>query len=233
MKVNISLPATLKDIPLRDYQKFLKIADENKEAEDPEFLNMKMLEIFCGLSLKDLYKMKITDFSFAINHINELFKEKPPLTKRFSLSDINGDIVEFGFIPKLDDMSVGEFVDLDNYINDWQNMHKALAVMYRPIIFDKKGKYLIQDYDASEKYQEGMKSLSADIAIGAVVFFYRLGNELSSYLMDYFLAQVKTQDKSLLKDLQKSGVGINQFMHLVKETSLNLRKLKDFRYTRH
>ena len=111
-------------------------------------------------------------------------------------------------------------------------MHKALAVMYRPIIFDKKGKYLIQDYDASEKYQEGMKSLSADIAIGAVVF-YRLGNELSSYLMDYFLAQVKTQDKSLLKDLQKSGVGINQFMHLVKETSLNLRKLKDFRYTRH
>ncbi|QDP64232.1 MAG: hypothetical protein Tp131SUR933471_45 [Prokaryotic dsDNA virus sp.] len=232
MKVNISLPATLKDIPLRDYQKFLKIADENKEAEDPEFLNMKMLEIFCGLSLKDLYKMKITDFSFAINHINELFKEKPPLTKRFSLSDVNGDIVEFGFIPKLEDMSVGEFVDLDNYINDSENMHKALAVLYRPIVFDKKGKYLIQDYDASEVYQESMKSVSSHIGIGALVFFYRLGNELSSYLMDYFLTQAEKGDKSLLRDLQKSGVGINQFMHLVKETSLNLRKLKDFPYTK-
>ena len=232
MKVNISLPATLKDIPLRDYQKFLKISDENKDAEDPEFLNMKTLEIFCDLSLKDLYKMKITDFSFAINHINDLFKGKPALTKRFSLSDINGDIVEFGFIPKLDDMSVGEFVDLDNYINDSQNMHKALAVLYRPIVFNKKGKYLIQDYDASEKYQESMKSISTDIAIGALVFFYRLGNELSSYLMDYFLTQAEKGDKSLLKDLQKSGVGINQFMHLVKETSLSLRRLKDFPYTR-
>ena len=68
MKVNISLPATLKDIPLRDYQKFLKISDENKDAEDPEFLNMKMLEIFCNVSLKEAYEMKLTDFNFALEH---------------------------------------------------------------------------------------------------------------------------------------------------------------------
>ena len=38
--------------------------------------------------------------------------------------------VEYGFIPNLDDMSFGEYVDLDTYIGDWQNIHRAMAVLY-------------------------------------------------------------------------------------------------------
>ena len=58
--------------------------------------------------------------------------------KKINVKYINGDEVEFGFIPKLDNISLGEFVDLDSYMSDWDNMHKAMAVLYRPVTFRKK-----------------------------------------------------------------------------------------------
>ena len=170
-KIQIDIPKSLRAIKLREYQRFLKLADENKDAEDPEFLNLKMLEIFCGLTLKEAYNMKLTDFSFVINHLNELFQAKTPFINRFSLSDPNGDEVEFGFIPKLDNISLGEFVDLDSYMSDWDNMHKAMAVLYRPVTFSKKNMYLIEDYESSDKYSEALKDMPIDIVLGALVFF--------------------------------------------------------------
>tara|TARA_R100000742_G_C4268850_1_gene87272 strand:+ start:350 stop:1054 length:705 start_codon:yes stop_codon:yes gene_type:complete len=225
----IDIPKSLRGIPLKEYQRFYKISEENKDAQDPEFLNLKMLEIFCGLSLKEAYNMKLTDFSFIINHLNELFKQETPMINRFSLKDPKGDEVEFGFIPRLDDISLGEFVDLDTYISDWDNMHKAMAVLYRPVTFDKRGMYLIEDYESSDKYSEVMKDMPIDIAIGAVVFFYRLGKELSIYLTGYLKEQMKKEDSELRQALDENGVGINQFMQSLKETSSNLKRLHSLR----
>ena len=173
--------------------------------------------------------MKLTDFSFIINHLNELFKQETPMINKFSLKDPKGDEVEFGFIPRLDDISLGEFVDLDTYVSDWSDMHKAMAVLYRPITFDKRGMYLIEDYESSDKYSEVMKDMPIDIAIGAVVFFYRLGKELSIYLTGYLKEQMKKEDSELRQALDENGVGINQFMQSLKETSSNLKKLHNSR----
>ena len=170
-QLKIDIHKSLRGIKLSEYQKCYKLAEDNKDAQDPEFLNLKMLEVFCGLTLKEAYNMKLTDFNFIINHLNELFKEDTPMISRFSLKDPNGDEVEFGFIPKLDSISLGEFVDLDTYISDWNDMHKAMAVLYRPVTFEKKGMYLIEDYESSDKYSEVMKDMPIDIALGAVVFF--------------------------------------------------------------
>ena len=52
----------------------------------------------------------------------ELFKEMQTDTS-----------VEFGFVPKLDELSFGEFIDLDKYLQDWDSMHKAMAVLFRPV----------------------------------------------------------------------------------------------------
>ena len=225
----IDIPKSLRGIPLKEYQRFFKVSEDNKEAKDPEFLNLKMLEIFCGLSLKEAYNMKLTDFSFIINHLNELFKQETPMINKFSLKDPKGDEVEFGFIPRLDDISLGEFVDLDTYVSDWSDMHKAMAVLYRPITFEKRGMYLIEDYESSDKYSEVMKDMPIDIAIGAVVFFYRLGKELSIYLTGYLKEQMKKEDSELRQALDENGVGINQFMQSLKETSSNLKKLHNSR----
>jgi hypothetical protein len=151
------------------------------------------------------------------------------MISRFSLKDPNGDEVEFGFIPKLDSISLGEFVDLDTYISDWTDMHKAMAVLYRPVTLENKGMYLIEDYESSDKYSEVMKDMPIDIALGAVVFFYRLGKELSVYLMGYLQREAQKEDSELKQTLAENGVGINQFMQSLRETSSGLKKLQNLR----
>lgn len=226
-KFTLEVPQELSAITLQQYQKYLKVMEANDDAEDTEFINLKVLEIFCGVTMKEAYKLPLAEFSFIINHIVNIFKEDTPLQRDFTLTDPKGDSVTFGFIPKLDDISLGEFIDLDNYIGDWQQIHKAMAVLYRPITFRKGDLYLIEDYEGSDKYSEVMKDAPVNVALGAVVFFYRLGNVLSSYLLDSLTQEMK-KDRELIKDLEQSGGGINQYMQSLEEMSQNLKKLQNY-----
>ena len=226
-KFTLEVPKELSAITLQQYQKYLKVMEGNEDAEDTEFINLKVLEIFCGVTMKEAYKLPLAEFSFIINHIVEIFKEDTPLQRDFTLTDPKGDSVTFGFIPKLDDISLGEFIDLDNYIGDWQEIHKAMAVLYRPITFRKGDLYLIEDYEGSDKYAEVMKDAPVNVALGAVVFFYRLGSVLSSYLLDSLTQKLK-KDPELIKDLEQNGDGINQYTQSLEEMSQNLKRLQNY-----
>ena len=226
-KFTLEVPKDLSGVTLQQYQKYLKVMEDNEGAEDMEFINLKVLEIFCGVTMKEAYKLPLAEFSFIINHIVNIFKEDTPLQRDFTLTDPKGKSVTFGFIPKLDDITLGEFIDLDNYISDWQDMHKALAVLYRPITFRKNNLYLIEEYEGSDKYAEVMKDAPVNVALGAIVFFYRLGNVLSSYLADS-LTQQMMKDQELIEDLGQNGDGINQYTQSLKEISQNLEKLRNY-----
>lgn len=202
--------------------------DGKEDLEDNEFMNLKVLEIFCGVTMKQAYNLPLSEFSFIINHIVDVFKEDTPLQRDFTLTDPKGDSVTFGFIPNLDEITLGEFVDLDNYIGDWEQMHKAMAVLYRPITFRKGDLYLIEDYEGTDKYAGIMKDSPVNVALGAVVFFYRLGNVLSDYLMDSLTNQMM-EDQELKDHLETSGDGTNQYMQSLKEISQNLKKLRNSR----
>jgi len=93
----------------------------------------------------------------------------------------NGVEVEFGMHPNLNDMTSGEYYDLDNYINDFSTMHKAMAILFRPIVKHYKDLYDIEEYNGTDKYEEHMKYMPADVAIGARLFFYRLRMKLSKH----------------------------------------------------
>jgi len=227
-KFTLEVPKELSAITLQQYQKYLKVMEGNEDAEDTEFINLKVLEIFCGVTMKEAYKLPLAEFSFIINHIVEIFKEDTPLQRDFTLTDPQGNSVTFGFIPKLDDISLGEFIDLDNYIGDWQEIHKAMAVLYRPITFRKGDLYLIEEYEGSDKYAEVMKDAPVNVALGATVFFYRLGNVLSSYLLDSLTQKLK-KDPELIKDLEQNGDGINQYTQSLEEMSQNLKRLQNYR----
>ena len=54
-----------------------------------------------------------------------------------------------------------------------------------------------------------------DAVFSSTVFFYHLGIDLSK-LMTNYLAEDQTQE-TLHKDLERNGVGINQFTHSLKE----------------
>lgn len=226
-KITLDIPQDLSAVTLQQYQKYLKIMEGKDEMEDMDFMNLKVLEIFCGVSMKEAYGLPLSEFSFVINHIIEIFKEDTPLQRDFTLTDPKGDSITFGFIPKLDDITLGEFIDLDNYIGDWQNMHKAMAILYRPVTFRKGDLYLVEDYEGADKYSEIMKESPVNVALGAIVFFYRLGNVLSNYLADS-LTKEMMEDQELKEHLVKNGDGINQYMQSLKEISQNLKKLQSY-----
>lgn len=232
IELELRVPQKLEAIKLRQYQEYLKIQKENEDVEDSgNFLNSKCIQIFCGLTLKESYNLPVKMFDGVLKQIGECFEEPTPLIKEFSMTGSNSVEVSFGMIPALDEMTFGEYVDLESFISDWSNMHKAMAVLYRPITFNKNGKYLIEDYDGSDKYWEVMKDAPVNVALGAMVFFYRLGKKLSKYTMDYLQHQQTLQDSKSDKDLEKSGDGINQFTHLLEEKYQELMKLQRFHYT--
>ena len=121
MKIEINVPTNLNEITLEQYQKFLKIAENNPEGN---FLNAKMIEIFCGIPLSDSYKLKMSSVTAIIDILSELLASKPDHVERF---EMNG--VEYGFIPDLDDMSLGEYIDLDNNASKWEQMQDRKSVV--------------------------------------------------------------------------------------------------------
>ena len=67
----------------------------------------KTVEIFCDLNLKDIAKIKYIYVQEILNDINKLFESKQDLIPTFKMKG-----VEYGFVPVLDDMTLGEYIDL-------------------------------------------------------------------------------------------------------------------------
>ena len=175
MKIEINVPTSINEITLGQYQKYLKIAENNPEGN---FLDAKMIEIFCGIPLSESYKLKMSSAAAILDILNELLNQTPQHIERFKLNGI-----EYGFAPDLDEMSLGEYIDLDNNVSSWDNMHVAMNVLYRPIKVSKVGKYNIEEYDV--KNPEEMKDMPLGAAIGSVFFLYNLGMELSKHTILY------------------------------------------------
>ena len=202
MQIEINVPTSLNEITLEQYQKFLKVAEENPEGS---FLDAKMIEIFCGIPLSESYKLKMSSVQAIVDILTEMLNETPAHINKFSL-----DGVQYGFIPDLDEMSLGEYVDLDGNASDWQKMHIAMNVLYRPVITDKVGKYNIKEYTADDPSK--MKDMPLGVALGSLFFFYNLGIELSKHTI---LSSSNQQEMETIQDLLTSaenGDGTRQFI---------------------
>jgi hypothetical protein len=221
MEVQINVPSTLNEIPLKHYQDFLNV---QKNSSDEEFVAQKMVEIFCGIRLIEVAKIKLTSLNELIAHFTTLFSQVPKFQPTFKIGDI-----EFGFIPELEEISFGEYVDLDSHLQSWDNFHKAMSVLYRPIKTRKGDKYDIKDYDPSVDMQELMRFAPLDICIAASLFFWTLESDLLQATLNYLekeIAKEKNLSLTLAKQLNlpKDGDGIKAFMQSLKETSLSLTK---------
>ena len=223
MKAKITIPETLNEIKLFQYQEFL-VKSEGLTDYD---LAQCMVECFLSLPKVVVLKMSLKEVTAISVHLNELFQEKQQLQLSFKLEseDVSQ---EFGFINDIENMSLGEYTDLDTYVTDWNNMHKTMAVLYRPLITRYKDKYTISEYEGTSEFSEVMKFMPLDVALGSLVFFYRLGNELLAATRQYLVQEVAEMALQEKNNLQKDGGGTIASTHSLREMLLNLTQLPNY-----
>jgi hypothetical protein len=223
MKIELTIPTSLDEIPLLHYQKFMEVS---KNSNDDEFTAQKMIQIFCGIELKEVVKIAFNDMVDLVNHFNKLFSEIPKLKPTFKIKDL-----ELGMIPNFDKITWEEYIELESQFKDFDTFHKAMAVLYRPVIEkNKKNQYLIAPFNNVEEFSDLMKYTPLSVALSSHVFFWNLERELLTATLNYLENQMKKLNKSnrmiLAKkiNLANNGDGINQFMQLQRETLQNLMK---------
>jgi hypothetical protein len=224
MKTEIVIPTSLSEIPLKSYQEFMKVVEK---SNDEEFIGQKTIEIFCGLKMKDVVKVKWSDVKSLTLHLNEIFKAKPKFQATFKIEN-----TEFGFIPNLEDMTFGEYIDLESNISSVETFHKAMAVMYRPITKKVKDRYEIFEYTGTDEFSDVMKYASLDVVLGATVFFSTLGSDLVQHTLTSLEKEIQKNPKIMTlakeRNLINDGDGTIQSMRFLKETLQSLMKLPDW-----
>lgn len=214
MKINI--PENLNEITIRQFFDFAKCTEQ---SNDDSYLRLAMISIFCDVSVEDIKKnLSIKEFTEISNHLTEVIKQEPTHIERFTMNGI-----EFGFIPNLEKITAGEYIELDELFKQKDSYAQQMSVMYRPIKEKYKDLYRIEPFEDKDKYSDIMEFAPVSAYFGAKVFFCNLLSELLKTIQTCLVLQ--TEETRILEEvLVNNGVGINQFIQLLEETLLNLKE---------
>ena len=104
MRRKVTIPENYNDITLGEFQKLRALSG------DDDFVTIKTIEILTGVEAKDALNMRAKDRDVIISELSEALKHQP--TELIRTFELNG--IKFGFVPNLDDITFGEFLDLEN-----------------------------------------------------------------------------------------------------------------------
>lgn len=203
--MKIILPESIADIKLYQFQKYNALL-ERTDLDEYQF-NKRKIEIFTNFERKRLDLISQTDYEEIISQIDKALNQTVEFTPTFFIQD-----VEFGFIPNLDKITTGEYRDLSIYGTDVNEMHKLMAVLFRPILKkDVVGNYSIIDYEGTERYANLMLSMPLSIVNGALVFFSSLANELVNYTQKYMVVEQQRESQQVITLI--NGGGMQRFLN--------------------
>ena len=86
MKVKLTIPESLKDITLGQYQDFQNVIEQNKEEDNYDFVLKKMVQIFCNTPLAVVDRMRQVDFLQITNRLKAILEEETELENVIELS---------------------------------------------------------------------------------------------------------------------------------------------------
>ena len=217
MKLKITIPDSLMEIPLWRFQEYERMKGDE---EDVELIAKLLVSNFCNIPIGVVDRIDVATYHLAVDTLSRVLTESPRLKKRFKW-----DGVEYGFIPNLDKMTMAEFVDCDTYISRVDQWHRLMTIFYRPIK-KKFGKfYTIEDYEGSEKHHKIMKKVPLYYLQSAMVFFWSIANKLAIHTLQSSESNLKEEQVTRLNNLLlTSGGGINQSTDLLRAMFLDLRK---------
>ena len=202
----IIVPTSLKDVKLHQMLAYQGL----KEDMDDTQRQLEAVSIFCELTMTEVMAMPFDILAKAVERITLMLTEQPEFTPRFKM-----DGIEYGFIPNIDDMSVGEFIDIETYTKETHDLWKVMSVLYRPITHSgQNGRYEIQPYNAN--LVTAFKNMDCNTAFGAMVFFWSLGIDLLNSIQKYLEGEMGQQMKTALP---KNGDGLEWSIDSLQEIS--------------
>jgi len=113
----------------------------------------------------------------------------------------------YGFVPDINSISFGEWLDLDLNCNDFpKNLNKLLAILFRPIKSEIGKRYAIEDYDANIhlKNSDEFNDMPLMIANGAMVFFSNIEKELLNHFQESSQLEMMNQMKIAIQTMEEA-----------------------------
>jgi hypothetical protein len=206
--MTINLPESIADIKLHQFQKYSILLERTDLT--PEQFNKRKVEIFTGVERNRLDLISQKDYKEIVEQIDIALNQTVEFKPTFFMED-----VEFGFIPNLNKITAGEYRDLSLYGFDVQEMHKLMAVLFRPIKKkDVLGNYSIINYEGTERFAMIMKYIPLSVVNGALVFFSNLANELTSYTQKFMVEEQAKEGPQVTTS--KNGDGTQPFSTYVR-----------------
>jgi len=177
-KKTYNLIKSWKDVSL---EKWVKLIAFEKLSSTQETL--EVLSVLTDMPKKLIRELAIQDVANIMSKINDLQADKKVTLKKI----IEVDGKEYGFHPNLgQDLTLGEWADIETMIEQGleDNMHNIMAILFRPILERENDAYIIQAYDGNiDVRAEKFKKMSAEQVQSALVFFWTLGNALSTSIL--------------------------------------------------
>ena len=230
MKLEIIVPESWEEIKLSQYIHYMKALKPYDGAEEFEKIKIeKAMSHFCNIDSETITKLPMENYNGIASWIRDLFDQgqQLQLVKNFVIGD-----TKYGFMPSMDAMTYGEYLDLSTYSSDmWDNIATIMAILYRPIIREDNEGYEIEIYNGTndnvvELFQT---ALTMDIVWGAIGFFTLLQNDLLRGMMDYSMKKLKNlkTNTQVLETLTKNGVDISVLQSSQEMISQNLKQLQN------
>lgn len=206
--MEIILPENISEITLRQFLAYEKLQERDLDVYN---FNKRKINIFTGIPIKDIDNIRGVQAEKILNQIDAALNTDSEFCPTFTMHGI-----EFGFIPNMDKMTLGEYADLSKYGTDKESLHNLMAILFRPIKDKNKDKYRILSYNGTEEYAEMMKDMPLHVVNGALVFFYNLANELQEATLNYLTEELRKDLKP--KTISKTLVGIRRLKSWLKMT---------------
>ena len=230
MKLDIIVPETWDEIKLSQYTAYMKALKPYHEVEDFQKIKIeKAMSHFCNISSETISKLPLENYNGISAYINNLFQqgEQLPLVKNFVIGD-----TKYGFMPSMDAMTYGEYLDLSTYSKDmWTNIALIMSILYRPITKEDKKGYDILEYNGTDEnvVELFQTALTMDIVWGAIGFFTLLQKDLLIGIMTYSVKSLESlkTNSQVLETLTTNGVDISVLQSSQEMISQSLTLLQD------